>query len=216
MAKGTKQLRIREDTYLAYRPSPRPTFSAPGSAFESHQIRPIPAKSGPKIKISFLRLYSPPLTPVKSPEFVFIRDHPCLKPSHPFVIHSPASIQKPFQAIPTYSGYRLCPLPFPRTTRSHTTTVAPSRTRLQRGLKRDQPPSIFSRRAFDLRHSPPDPRPSTFDPRLSAWPHTFVRKYSIVFAMPSARRTFGSHFKIFFAFVMSGLRCFGSSCGKGL
>ena len=30
------------------------------------------------------------------------------------------------------------------------------------------------------------------------------------------RPTFGSHFKIFRAFVMSGRRCFGSSCGNGL
>src|SRR5271169_3849999 len=46
--------------------------------------------------------------------------------------------------------------------------------------------------------------------------HTFVRKYLIVSLSPSASFTFGSHFRNFFALVMSGLRCFGSSCGSGL
>jgi len=45
---------------------------------------------------------------------------------------------------------------------------------------------------------------------------TFVRKYAIVSVRPSASFTFGSHFKMDFAFVMFGLRCFGSSCGSGL
>ena len=34
--------------------------------------------------------------------------------------------------------------------------------------------------------------------------------------MPSASGTLGSHFRIFLALVMSGLRCLGSSCGSGL
>ena len=38
----------------------------------------------------------------------------------------------------------------------------------------------------------------------------------MVFTNPSASGTFGAHFRIFFARVMSGWRCFGSSCGKGL
>src|SRR5665213_1974265 len=48
------------------------------------------------------------------------------------------------------------------------------------------------------------------------WFQTFLRKYAIVSVRPSASFTFGSHFRIFLALVMSGLRCFGSSCGSGL
>ena len=38
----------------------------------------------------------------------------------------------------------------------------------------------------------------------------------MVFFMPSARFTCGSHLRMVFALVMSGFRCLGSSCGNGL
>src|SRR5258708_5926435 len=50
----------------------------------------------------------------------------------------------------------------------------------------------------------------------AALTHTFPRKYSIVFFNPSASGTCGSHFNKVRARVMSGRRCFGSSCGSGL
>ena len=36
--------------------------------------------------------------------------------------------------------------------------------------------------------------------------HPFVRKYAIVLVNPSASGTFGSYSRIFFAFMMPGLR----------
>ena len=41
-------------------------------------------------------------------------------------------------------------------------------------------------------------------------------KYCIVFSNPCSRETFGSQLRIFLAFVISGLLCFGSSSGNSL
>src|SRR5580698_7108609 len=44
----------------------------------------------------------------------------------------------------------------------------------------------------------------------------FLEKYPIVWVSPTVKETFGDQPRIFFALVMSGLRCLGSSCGSGL
>ena len=51
---------------------------------------------------------------------------------------------------------------------------------------------------------------------LPRYYHTLPRKYSIVRAKPSFKGTFGSQCNLVFARVMSGFRCFGSSCGSGI